>query len=232
MRFFLRYWYDVGLVAGLLAIVFLVVLWHEISVLQRLLLLNFAALTLHQFEEYGWPGGFPWIMNDVFQPKGGPADRYPLNQKNAFVINVVMAWPFYLVPVFFPDVIWLGLAPTVFGLAQFIGHGVIFNRMLKSIYSPGLVAVMLGHVPLGIWYLVEVCTNGKITVWDWVFGAAYIACFIVVGMRLIGFRLLVDKNSPYPFAPEEMDRFDRPGHLSRLRTTCPSRRSAVPDRPL
>src|SRR5262245_27554375 len=74
-----------------------------------ILLLNFAVLPLHQFEEYGWPGGFPWIHNEVFDPRGGPADRYPLNQNNALFINVV-AWPICLLPTFFPAALWLGLA--------------------------------------------------------------------------------------------------------------------------
>jgi hypothetical protein len=223
MQFIRRHWYNLGLALAVVAVV-----WASLAHLrtaQLILLLNFVALTLHQFEEYGWPAGFPWIMNEVIRPRGGPADRYPLNQNNAFFINVVLAWPFYLIPVFFPDVVWLGLAPTLFGLGQFIAHGIVINRKLKSLYSPGLVAVVLGHVPLGIWYLIEVCSKGMITLWDWVFAAVYIACFIVVGMLTVGFRLLADKESPNPFSPEEMAQFDRPGHLARIRTAETSDRS-------
>jgi len=31
----------------------------DLTKVQWILLLNFVALPLHQFEEYGWPGGFP-----------------------------------------------------------------------------------------------------------------------------------------------------------------------------
>ena len=216
MQFIRRHWYNLGLALAVVAVVW--ALLGHLRTVQLILLLNFIGLTLHQFEEYGWPGGFPWIMNEVIRPRGGPADRYPLNQNNAFFINVVLAWPFYLIPVFFPDVVWLGLAPTLFGLAQFIAHGIVFNRKLKSLYSPGLVAVVLGHGPLGIWYLVEVYSKGVITLWDWVFAVVYIACFIVVGMLTIGFRLLGDKNSPYSFAREEMERFDARRNLARIRS--------------
>jgi hypothetical protein len=71
-------------------------------------------------------------------------------------------------------------------------------------------------VPLGIWYLVEVYS--KATRRDWLFAVVYIGCFIVIGMNKIGHTLLADKDSPYPFAPEEMERFDRPGHLARIRS--------------
>lgn len=57
--------------------------------------------------------------------------------------------------------IWLGLGQVLFGLiGQVIVHGVIMNRKLKTLYNPGLVAVVLGHVPLGILYLMEVVGQG------------------------------------------------------------------------
>ena len=217
MQFIRRCWYNLGLALAVVAVVW--ALLGHLRTVQLILLLNFVVLTLHQFEEYGWPGGFPWIMNEVIRPRGGPPDRYPLNQNNAFFINVVLGWPFYLIPVFFPDLLWLGLAPTLFGLGQFIAHGIVINRMLKSLYSPGLVAVVLGHVPLGIWYLAEVYSKGMITLWDWVFAVVYIACFIIVGMLTIGFRLLADKDSRYPFASEEMERFEPRRNLTRIKST-------------
>src|SRR5438046_2758681 len=94
MRFFRRHWYDVGLVVALLASITLVVLWRDMDVLQRLLLLNFIAILIHQYEEYGWPGGEPGIINIAIQPSPTP-DRYPLNQNSAMVINVLAAYLFY-----------------------------------------------------------------------------------------------------------------------------------------
>src|SRR4051812_17605645 len=113
MRFLRRYWCYVGLVSVPLAIVCIYV--QGVSGIQLILLLNFVVLTLHQFEEYAWPGGEPWIINEVMQPSGGRPDRYRLNQNNAFFINVPLAWSFYLLPVFLPDTVWLGLAPVLMG---------------------------------------------------------------------------------------------------------------------
>jgi hypothetical protein len=116
MRFIRRHWYTLGLPIAIVA-----VMWASVSDLTRvqlILLLNFVVLLMHQFEEYAWPGGEPWIINEVMQPKGSRPDRYPLNQNNAFVINVPMAWSFYLLPVFFPEAVWIGLAPVLFGFSQ------------------------------------------------------------------------------------------------------------------
>ena len=216
MRFILRHWYSLGLVIIPFAVAWAFV--AHMTGVQLILLLNFVTLIVHQFEEYGWPGGEPWIINEVMQPKGNRPDRYPLNQNNAFIVNVPMVWSFYLLPVFFPETVWLGLAPVIFGLAQLGMHGIANNRKLKSLYNPGLAAVVLGHVPLGIWYLVEVYSKNMIRNWDWVFGIAYMVCFIGIGVMKIGYGLLVDKNSSHPFAPEEMERFDRRGRLARIKS--------------
>jgi hypothetical protein len=207
MRFFMRHWYDIG---G--ALVIPVLIWAVLgdwSTVQLILLLNFAVILIHQFEEYRAPGGEPWVLNEVFQPKGGPVDRYPLNQLNGTFINV-LAWPFYLVPVFFPEQVWLGLAPALFGApGQVMVHGVITNRKLKTLYNPGVAAVMLGHLPLTVWYLVEVYRTDLITGWDWLFALIYIAFFVGVIMMRLGYGVLAPLDSKHPFEDAELDRWDR-----------------------
>jgi hypothetical protein len=44
------------------------------------------------------------------------------------------------------------------------------------------------------------------------------AFFIAVGMMKVGYGLLADENSPYPFAPEEMQRFERRRRLAQIRS--------------
>ena len=154
---------------------------------------------------------------------GGPPDRYVLNRNNAAFVNL-LAWVFYLVPVFFPNVIWLGLGQVLFGLiGQVIVHGVIINWKLKTWYNPGLVAIMLGHVPLGILYLMEVVGQGTAQWWDLLFGVLYLGFFSGVIMQRIAFGPLASPTSPYPFSAEEMNRNDRERRL---------RRAGIQPRPL
>ena len=213
MQFLRRHWYSLGLAVGGTAIAWAFL--GTLKTVQVILLLNFAALTLHQFEEYACPGGLPWILNEVVQPRGGPADRFPLNQNNALFINL-LAYPFCLLPVFFPNAVWLGFAMVLFTLGQFIFHEVVINRKLKSLYNPGLVAVVFAHLPLSVWYLVEIYSKSTVPLWNWALAVVYLACFIGIVMRFIGYGFLAARDSPYPFAPEEMERFDRGGHLARL----------------
>jgi hypothetical protein len=215
MNFFRRHWYEVGAVVAVGTTVGLVLGWQGMGVLQRLLLLNFIVLLVHQYEEYGWPGGEPAIMNMVIQPSPTP-DRYPLNQNSAMAVNVLAAYGFYLVPVFLPTLIWLGLAPVLFGMLQFVVHGVMTNVKLKSLYNPGLAAVVLGHIPVGVYYLWYVHTQGLAGVGDWVAGVAYMLAFQYVFLVKMTYNWLSDRNSPFPFSEAEMRRFSVRDKLDRL----------------
>jgi Protein of unknown function with HXXEE motif len=206
MQFFRRHWYDVGAVVAVVAMIALVLLWGRMEVLQRLLLLNFIALLVHQFEELGWPGGEPAIMNLILRNSTVP-DRYPLNQNSAMVVNVIAAYGFYLIPVFFPRVIWLGLAPVLFGLMQLIVHGILTNVKMKTIYNPGLAAVVLGHIPIGVCYIYFIHTQHLAGVWDWVCGVAYLFAVQYFAFVKLTYTWLADRESPYPFSEVEMKRY-------------------------
>jgi hypothetical protein len=217
---FRRHWYDVGLVVAALAVAWVARRWNDADLLQRLLVLNFAALLVHQFEEYHWPGGEPAIINLLMQPSSRPdvrPDRYPLNQNSAMFINVVAAYGFYLVPCFFPNVVWLGLAPTLFGFGQFGMHGVLTPKKLGSFYNPGLAAVVLLHLPIGAWYIYAIHARGMVGRTDWLAAAFYLAAFMGIVMRKLGYGLLADEHSPYPFDAVEMRRFDVAGKIARQR---------------
>jgi hypothetical protein len=72
MSFFRRHWYEIGAVVAVGTVGWLILGWQDMSVLQRLLLLNFVVLLVHQYEEYGWPGGEPAIMNVVLRSSSTP----------------------------------------------------------------------------------------------------------------------------------------------------------------
>jgi hypothetical protein len=216
MRFLRRHWYDLGLIPAALAIVALVVGWRDMDVLQRLLLLNFVVILIHQYEEYGWPGGEPAIMNLVIQPSTTP-DRYPLNQNSAMLINVLATYGLYLVPVFFPRIIWLGLAPVLFGISQFIVHGIVTPKKMRMLYNPGLAAVVLGHIPIGAIYIYYIQTRGLAGVWDWVLGVAYMFAFVFITLLKMTYTWLADPQSPFAFDEIEMGRFSVRQKMDRLR---------------
>jgi hypothetical protein len=208
MNFMRKYWYYIG--SGLFAAlaVILIVTWNQTSVPQRILLISFMALLVHQFEEYAWPGGFPAVMNTAWMPKEtGKADRYPLNKQTALFVNVMFAYPYYVVPILFPELIWMGLGQVMFGMAQIVIHGIVINRKMRSIYNPGLFAVVFLHVPIGAYYIWYVTANGLVRGWMWPLSIAWIVAGAAVGVALPVTSWFADKNSPNPFSQNEMSRF-------------------------
>ena len=208
MRFVRRHWYNIGIILALITGAYLILAWRDMIVLQRLLFLNFIALLIHQFEKYGFPGGFPIIMNMTTLNKNDSPDRYPYNQNSSFVTNVILGWSMYLTPVFFPNVIWLALAPILLIWVQFIIHAFVTNIHFKSIYNPGMCTLVLFHVPVGIYYIFYIHSMNLVGMWDWVFGIAYTAISLVIVFRVLTFRLLADTNSKYPFAKKEIEKFN------------------------
>jgi hypothetical protein len=201
-----RHWHELGLLPAIVAGAYLMSGWAELVVLQRLLLLNFIVVLLHQLEEYRLPGGFPAVANLVLLQSPTP-DRYPVNQNAAMVANLFFAYGFYLLPAVYPDVIWLGLGPVLIGaVVQLVGHAIVINWRLRSFYNPGLVTTILGHVPVGVAYIYHISVNDSATRWDWSLAIAYAVSFMLLNFGVLEIRILGDKNSAYPFDPDEMQR--------------------------
>jgi hypothetical protein len=200
-----RNWYWFG---GILfvALSFFMGFWGtaHLSHIQVILVFSFMAMLVHQVEEYGWPGGFPSLTNVVQFKEAKIPDRYPFNQNLSFVDNVFTTYTFYIVPIFFPHLTWLALAQILAGaLLQVPAHGIIANIRLKSFYNPGLGAALFLQLPLAIYAIWYMSTNNIATGWDFVFGAlgSIVGYALIFGLPVL---LMRNRNSKYPYAPEEM----------------------------
>ena len=206
MKWFCRHWYEAGLLPAGVALLFLIVWWNDCSVLQRICIVNFIGILLHQFEEYGLPGGAPVFINKYMR---NGSERYPLNQFSAMLVNVVIAYLCYLLPVFLPGMIWLGLAPILFGCVfQVMLHMVVFLVRFYRFYNPGLLAVLLIHVPCGIMYIRYAALQGLLTGRTWAFTILYLIVMIVF-TALCGQKLFSRKDSAYPFDEKEIEAGER-----------------------
>ena len=206
MKWFCKNWYWVGGVVAAIALIVLIAMWNSLDMLVRLQLMSFIAILVHQLEEYGWPGGEPAIMNIALRKSDIP-NRYPLNLFSAMFTNVWVAYIVYLIPVFLPNVIWLGLAPMFMGFGQFIVHGIVTNVRLRSWYNPGLGAVVLLHYPVGIYYCWYVAHNGLATIGDWIWGLVYMLLIGGAGVGLMTYKVLANRDSKWVFSDEELERF-------------------------
>jgi len=206
MQFYRRNWYYIG---GILfvALSFSMGFWGgNVRPIQLILIYSFMALLVHQFEEYGLPGGFPTLFNVIMNGETKAPDRFPQNSNLAMVVNVALAYPFYIAAILIPDVIWLGLATMFFGLSQIFFHGIVINRSLKSFYNPGLAACVFLHGPIGIYYIWYVAIHGLAGPGDYIGGVigTILAAVVIVALPV---RIFSSRETQYPFSRAEMERF-------------------------
>jgi hypothetical protein len=128
--------------------------------------------------------------------------NYPLNRQSSLCINTALAYPFYIAPILFPAIKWLGLPPILFGIAQAVDHGIVLPGIARTKYSPGFLAAILLHVPIGITYIRALRTQGPIDRNTWTKSIVVMAIFLI-GLVTTFVRGL-DKNSPYAFDAEQM----------------------------
>ncbi len=201
MRWWIRHWYEAGLLPGAAALLILVFRWNAFSVPARISLINFAGLMIHQFEEYGVPGGAPVFLNRYVR---GGDERYPLNQFSAMLVNVVIGYVSYLLPVFFPDIMWLGMGPILFGCVfQVVLHLGFFGIRFHRFYNPGLAAVLCIHVPCGIFYIAYAVDHSLLSGRDWLFSILYLlgmAAFTGIAGQVV----FSSRDSKYPFDEKEI----------------------------
>ncbi|KAH7120301.1 hypothetical protein B0J13DRAFT_162759 [Dactylonectria estremocensis] len=207
MKWYWANWYNVNAGIGVLAFSILGIYWTRFDVVQRCIIANFAVVNLHNWEEFGFPGGFPGIVNTAFMRSDRPPN-YPLNQIISAVGNNWLNYFVYLGPVFFPGINWLTLCPIAFGLLELSFHGVVLNILVRRPYNPGLATSLFGFLPIAAIYLRHEYANGLITSNDWLWAflygmANYLAAFYYLSTHLPG-----GKDARYSFTKEEMDRFD------------------------
>lgn len=206
MKFYRENWYSIGGVLFVILTFYMGLCENNFSHVQVILIYSFMALLVHQFEEYVCPGGFPGIFNIAVNEEKQVSDRYPLNANLSMIINVFIAYPFYIIPIFLPHVFWLGIAQVLFGTYQIIIHGVVINKKLKSIYNPGLASAVFLHLPIAIYYCRYVSINHLASTGDFIIGVVVSILFALVSIA-IPIRLLRNRNSKYPFTENRMYRY-------------------------
>ena len=209
MRNYRDNWFNVGAVLAMAIAGALALSGRRLSRSRLFSALNLAALMVHQFEEYGFPGYFPGLLNaGVF--KSDKPDRYPLNTNSALIVNAVVGYPFYLLPVLFPKRRSLGLAPVLFGFGQAVFHGIVPPLRAKARYGPGFLSAFFLHVPIGINYIRAVGSERPSGRGDWARAAAYTVAVAALGIGA-PLRLLRNEESPYRFTERQVGPYGRDG---------------------
>lgn len=216
MKSYMNNWYYVGgFIFAVLAVI-LGLFADTIDPMRRLMIVLYMCLLAHQFEEYAVPGGFPLAWNVGVNGEKDAGNRYPLNAKSAFIVNICCAYPIYIIGIIFPHIYMLSIFIAYFTMAQILMHGIMMNIRMKTIYNPGVGTALFIMVPAGLYILHYIAVSFDIPAWNW--WAPLIAFpFVAFLTILLPILRCQNKNSPYAFPDRDTKGFSIEGSIARIR---------------
>lgn len=173
----LRHWPYVGLaVAAVLSLVYYLERGWLFASDDWVFWVHIPVLMVHQFEEYGYPGGFKTWWNGEVWDSGD--DDFPLDWKTSAKINVLGGWlPFTVMALIGSN--WGGALLIV----PFLGimgnlHNAWFHvtYTVSKSYSPGVLTSLGLYLPLTTYASFRFFQTGQISLWE------LIVAFVVGGL--------------------------------------------------
>jgi hypothetical protein len=191
-------WYDFGAILSDIVCIYVYINHSTLTSYQILMWLSLVSLFFHQLEEYRIVGTFPGMVNSVMYNSKLP-DRYPLNTKTAFYVNVVVGWTFYfLAAILAEKAIWLGIATMMVSIGNLVAHTIVFNIKGNTFYNAGLATSWLLFVPCVYFFVSIIHTNSLATNTDYIIGTVFGLLLNIAGIvKLIDW--MADESTPYNF---------------------------------
>lgn len=200
MKILYLHWVRLGATGAVVLGVWLGFTWRSHGELTNLLWLSLISLFVHQCEEYLWPGGFPGMINRTLFASSAP-DRYPLNPRTSFIVNVYVGWGSYaLAALLGARAPWLAIGTVLVSAANFLAHTFVFNIKGETWWNPGQTTAIALFLPITFFVLRALSTNPSVRLIDWGAGAVLGGVLNYFGiLKLI--TLLADAGTPYRFLP-------------------------------
>lgn len=151
MKKLLKYSLENMTILCVLSTILMLVFWNALSVPLRMVLVYAVCITLHEWEETRFPGGFMDLMSEKLQ-----IDTVGIEQWKLHIYQVIYIMNLTILPFVFENAEWLCLAPFYLGIFEGIMHIVGIKIMnTKKPYTPGMVTALVGLAPsvYGIWYI-------------------------------------------------------------------------------
>lgn len=187
----------------------------SLNEIQITLMYSLIALSIHQFEEYVFPGGAPLVINKATYNEKEDYSHYPGNTLSIAIVNI-SAYIFYILAIIFPQFIWLGLATMIFNLTQLLGHGISMNKALGTWYNPGLASSIFLFTPISIYYIFYIHSHDLANIYTWIGGiVSFLIIFILT--VIVPVQGLKDRSSKYIISDWQIERFNKVKAFAQLK---------------
>ena len=181
MKKFINVWHYVSVyLAGLTA---LIAIFFPVTEIQKCFLAAITILFLHFFEEFGFPGGFPYMgMKVLMKSEETDSTKWSCNNLSSMFGNWGFLFLLYIIPLIFP-INFLILSGMLFLFAEVFMHLILFNVAMKTFYNPGMITGIFGCGAIGIYYFTQVFDKNIFVTTDYIFAVIYFVAVFVFSFR-------------------------------------------------
>lgn len=164
---------------GVIVAAFVATNWVSMPVLQRMVGLFFIGLVLHLWEEGRFPGGFVEMITEHLHFTAS-------NRHFGEIVTAVLALLIAFVPLLFPNVPFLAMAPMMLGVLEAIVHvAVIRIFRLKHFYSPGMVTAVVLLLPISVYSIAYAVQQDVMSPALWLMAFLYMLFGLVVAQQIV-----------------------------------------------
>lgn len=153
--------------------------WSTLPLLSRMVGLFFVGIVAHVWEENRFPGGFSEMITEHlhFTAKSKDFGEAVTMTLILFVVGV---------PLLFPRVAFLQLAPMLLGVLEAVMHTALIPLLkLGRPYSPGLVTAVLVLLPNPLYSMIQAVGQHLVHPLDWLWALLYMAVGLVLAQRFV-----------------------------------------------
>ena len=199
MKNFVNHWHIISVffavIAALLAIL------GSWNFTQKTILALIVCMLLHFYEEFGFPGGFPYMGVKVLLGKNElDPEKWGANNLNSIFGNWSALILLYITPLLIPRVRFLTVAAIIFSFLECFMHLILFNVRLKTFYNPGFITAIIGMTPISIYYFISIAGQSLYHWYDYVVAFVWCVAVFLFCFRSPLYWKLGEKKG-YPFTP-------------------------------
>lgn len=141
------------------------VMWDSLAIIQKIIIMATCIVTLHEWEEQRFPGGFFELMSRIWQLDLSNIDLHDMYAKPDIYIFAITC-----LALIFPNALFLSCAVLLLGVFEgFIHIMGIKLAKLERPYTPGMITGEFFAV-FSICCIIFLIESGITVLMDWIFG--------------------------------------------------------------
>lgn len=160
-------------------LVYVLLKWSSLTILQRMVGLQFFFVVVHTWEELRFPGGFVEMVQEKL-------NFTLMNPHFGELVLSVIVLIMFIPPLLFPRRTFLAMVPMMLGVLEVVAHS-LATRMFDSVipYSPGLISAVVLMLPVSVYSIQYTIRNKLLKPSGWAFAFLYMIFGLAIAQQIV-----------------------------------------------